>query len=235
MRDGGLLAAAGLAALLSTAGVAAQETVRSARLLADFTEGGREAEVTVEYVVEGVTGAPLPLELLRFGSARVEALRVEEPAGALTLGDAPRGRRMVGEVTLDEAPEDGTARLRLRYRLRGLLTDDGGDFRAHVPLLVLARPPGEAMPGLFHAEVRVPARWRLSEAFPTGLEGGEAAAGVRGYEVDLQVVPSVVSFRGRADGTWRPGLPLVLDLGAGLLLLAFAVVGARHLRSEGRA
>jgi hypothetical protein len=39
----------------------------------------------------------------------------------------------------------------------------------------------------------------------------------------------MVSARGRTDGTWRLGLPLVIDLLTVVILLAFSFVGWRHL------
>jgi hypothetical protein len=80
---------------------------------------------------------------------------------------------------------------------------------------------------VFHAELRAPSNWSVSEAFPTGLR---EAGGI--YTVDLAVAPSVVSLRARTDGNWRPGVPLLIDVAALTILLAFIVIGLRWLRRE---
>jgi hypothetical protein len=37
--------------------------------------------------------------------------------------------------------------------------------------------------------------------------------------------------RARTDGAWRPGVPLMLDIAAGTILLVFVVAGLRWLRA----
>jgi hypothetical protein len=39
----------------------------------------------------------------------------------------------------------------------------------------------------------------------------------------------MVSVRGRSDGTWRPGVNLIVEILAGAFLLGFAFLGWRHL------
>ena len=128
---------------------------------------------------------------------------------------------------MEPGREPGTARVVVTYRVDEPVTEAGGKLRGRVPVLGIDRAPREAGPGLFRAELRVPPQWVVTEGFPTGL----APSGEPGvYRAELSVVPSLVSFRARADGAWRPGLPVLLDVLAGAILLVFAVFGWRHMR-----
>jgi hypothetical protein len=91
----------------------------------------------------------------------------------------------------------------------------GETVRVHVPVLTVAFPPQSDAGNIFHAEVRVPSYWSVTEAFPTGLR--QRTDGV--FAVDLTASPSVISLRARTDGAWRPGVPLLLDVLAGAIHL----------------
>jgi hypothetical protein len=69
----------------------------------------------------------------------------------------------------------------------------------------------------------------VAEAFPTGLRPTDTPDV---WAVELAVVPAVLSLRARTDGRWRPGLPALLDVAAVLVVVAFSVVGLRHLRAS---
>lgn len=203
-------------------------------MVVDLSAPGSEAQVRLEYLLDSVSdGAALRVSALRFGTTRVEDVRTGGGAVALrTLS----GEKSGATVTAVAAGAPGSARVTLSYAVSGSVTEDGKDaMRGYLPVLSLDLPPDEARPGLFHAEVLLPSSWSLSEAFPTGLAPtANPMDGTRRWAVDLPVVPSVVSFRAHQDARWHPGLPLLLDLLAGAILLVFSLVGWGHLRRFAR-
>ncbi|HSM59906.1 MAG TPA: hypothetical protein VK849_03870 [Longimicrobiales bacterium] len=219
-----LLAAALAGCAGLTPPVAAQETVRSVRMSADLTRGG--ATVTVEVELEGARpGATLSATILDFGEASAAELAVgsDGAPGALSVLQGT-----ARSATLPVEPGAvGSQWVVATYQVAHAVTVDGPWLRAHVPVLSVDRAPAEARPGLFRAELRVPPEWSVTEGFPSRFATSDEP-GV--YAVELPVVPSVISFRGRSDGAWRPGVPLLLDLLAGVIILAFSTVGLRHLR-----
>jgi hypothetical protein len=223
---GALALAAGVGAVRRP--LAAQGLVRSARFEVHLTANDGSATVRAEYDLDlPDTRALIPLEVLGFGDATVDDFTVGGASDRLVLWPAS-GTRRVATVWLDgQGGGAGRARLVLRYRVATAVR--GADAEAHtlVPLLGVAWPPASGATGVFSAELRVPDGWRLSDAFPSGLRPD--ADGV--YRVELPVVPAVVRFEVRTDGAWQPGLALVLDVLAGLILIAFGVVGFRHMRS----
>lgn len=202
--------------------------MRSARLTTEISAGGTDAEVRIEYTVaRGRQDAdPVRVELLGFGPAAVDSVGVEADGRAIRL--APEaGSMRAGTFTLPPARTDAEeVRVSLAYRVAGAVERSGPDVRVRVPVLVLDLPPAPGGGPVFHGSVRLPDTWSVSGAFPTGL----ASDGEGSWEVDLPVVPALVSLRGRSDGAWRPGLPQALDALALVLLLGFGLVGWRHLR-----
>lgn len=218
---------------VAAGGVQGQGSVRSARMVVDLSDAGSGARVRLEYLLDGVPdGTALGLSVLRFGSARVEDVRAGNMAVALrALPGVAAAATVTAEAT--DAPE--SARVVLSYVVTDPVTEDvEGALRGYLPVLSLDLPPEEARPGLFQAELRLPGSWRLSEAFPTGLTSTGVPDETGRWGVDLAVVPSVVSFRAHPDARWHPGLPLILDLLAGGILLLFASVGWGHLRRVAR-
>jgi hypothetical protein len=118
-------------------------------------------------------------------------------------------------------------RLAASYVVNNARITRGETVRVHIPVLTVALPPLRDVGDVFHAEVLVPSYWSVTDGFPTALRS--TADGM--YAVDLAVAPSVISVRARTDGAWRPGLPVILDVLAGFILLAFVVIGWRHLHS----
>jgi hypothetical protein len=217
-------------ALLQAGALAGQETVRSALVRADLTDPEAGARVRVEYTVAGAeAGASIPATLLAFASARPADLRVGSGARAADFSPGP-GRAWTVLLPA-EADATGTVRVVAEYTIPLPLSRRDEAVRGHVPILAPDRPPQEARPGLFVGELTLPAGWRVSEAFPTGLRESDAPrGGSRTLAVELPVVPSTLSFRAHAGGRWRPGLAFVLDVVAALLILGFSVLGWLHMR-----
>ncbi len=207
--------------------IAAQETVISARLTADLTGADGSATVRVEYEVAGAShGSTLPASVLAFGSAAIEGLRAGRASVPVALRDEP-GVAQGAELTVETADRPGVTLVVATYRVVAAVTAEGNGLRGRIPVLTLARPPSEPGPGLFAARLLMPAGWRVTEGFPTGLA---YVAGDGMHEVQLSVVPAVVGFRARTDDAWAPGLPVVLDTVAGSILVLFLLLGWRHLR-----
>jgi hypothetical protein len=209
------------------ASLAGQETVRSVRLVADLTAVGGGGTVRMEYTLEsGEPGSMIPATVLDFGPSAATNLRFGEARNAAPLR-ALTGVARGAEVGVEPSSSPGTGRVVIHYDLASPVTSEDGDLRGHVPVLSLDRPPTQPGPGVFTAELRLPPEWLVVEGFPTGL----SATGKPGvYTVSLSVVPAVVSFRGRSDGRWRPGLPLGLEVLAGIAMVGFGLYGWRHLR-----
>lgn len=205
----------------------AQTTVRSVRLYADLSADDGGAEVRVEYVLD-VRGTPeLRFELLGFGSATTDLFWLgEERTGTQVQLDTETGSMRAASFTLSLAETGEPYHLVGVYRIAEAVQRDGEDVRVRVPVLSVAFPPTDGVPDLFRAELRLPPAWSVAEGFPTGLEADDEGL----YVVDLPVVPSVISLRGRADGAWRPGLPLLIDVLIGAILLAFGFMGWRHVK-----
>jgi len=228
----GLRTALLVAAALSLAGpAAAQTTVRSVRLTADLAPDDGGAAVRVEYVLAVDGASPLRFELLGFGDATAEGFRIgERETGTPISLETESGSLRAAVFSLGVGADESEFAFVAYYFIAQAVERTGDGVRVHVPVLTLALPPEASRRDVFQAELLLPESWRVSEAFPTGLS--RRPDGV--HEVDLPVVPSVVSLRARADGAWRPGLPLVLDVLAALILLGFGVVGWRHLREVAR-
>ena len=205
----------------------AQTTVQSARLYADLSPDDGGAEVRVEYVLD-VRGTPeLRFELLGFGSASADAFWIGgERTGTRIELDAETGSMRAANFTLSLAETSEPYHLVAHYWIAEAVRLDGPEVRMRIPVLSISFPPADGVRDLFRAELRLPPAWSVTEGFPTGLEANDDGV----YAVTLPVVPSLVSARGRTDGRWRPGMPLVIDLLTAAALLVFSFVGWRHLR-----
>ena len=245
MRPGVLTAA--LATLLGlgapqglSAQVAAGWRVVRSHVVADLTAGDGGAEVTIEYDLASAPGGQggsrgpeaggsglVSLELLGFDAANASDVRVSGP-------DVPErrvvlwptsGSHRTASVRLPDPDGDGRASLRATYRVEAAVSDLVA-LRGRVPILTGLAAAEQGGVEAFTAELRLPAEWRISEGFPSGLRRLESGV----YTVGLPVVPSLIGFRASADGEWRPGVPLMVDVLTLTILLGFAGFGWRHLQ-----
>ena len=237
-----LCLALGVLAFPAAGDVSSQETgawaTRSARMEADLTRGDGSAEVTLRYrLVPRDPGEPLPVDqavavaLLDFGSVATEEVTLEGHGRLVlwpTVGSRRAARIEPPLPTMGSERSDGSQELVFRYVVEGAVVtaDDGVGLRVRIP--VLTGPPVSAEHGetAFRATLRVPEGWAVTEGFPSTMD----AEGDGRLVTSLRVVPSMVGFRGRADGTWLPGFPLVVDALTVVGLLLFAAFGWRHLR-----
>lgn len=247
-------------ALIVPVTVHAQSALHSVSLFADLAtdDGSAEVAVEIDFVLDDTAG--VRIELTGFGNGRTDGffaggadgplIRFAERSGSrewVVIGKddferigLERGRISDGvfdPVDASGPPAPGPPatprawRLRATYVVRNTGITEGETVRVHVPVLTLALPPARDAGAVFHARVRLRSNWSVSEAFPTGMR--QQSDGT--WAVDLAVAPAVLSFRARTDGAWRPGVPLLLDLLAGAILLAVLVVGGRHLRTSASA
>ncbi|NNF14085.1 MAG: hypothetical protein HKN72_12715 [Gemmatimonadetes bacterium] len=228
------------AACFATAPVVSAQTPEAAAWVTvhqqvdvEMGAGNGSADVGIRFeLATQEPGAALPLdvpvtfEMLGFGDAIADEMSVR--GGERVVLWPTVGSHRVASLRLGEADVDaGVASLVVSYRVADVLESPGQVVHARVPLLT--GPPVRAETGgdAFQASISVPDDWVVTEGFPSGLR----PAGSGGHVVSLSVVPSIVGFRARTDGTWRPGFPLLVDLLTVLILVTFAAFGWRHLRS----
>ena len=211
---------------------------RSAEMDVDLTRGDGSAHVTLRYrLAARDPQAPLPVDeafdvgLLDFGDLATEEVTLDG-LGRLVLWPTVGSRRSARvEPPLPGTGAEGspeTLELVFRYVVGDAVVpgDDGIDLRARIPVLTGPAVAAEDGEPAFRATLQIPEGWSVTEGFPSSMD----ATGEGRLTASLQVVPSMVGFRGRADGTWRPGVPLVVDVLTVLGLLVFAGFGWRHLR-----
>jgi hypothetical protein len=208
-------------------------SVVSVEMSADLTANDGGADVTIRYVLSGTPrGAPIPVDLpvdvslLGFEDASASEF-VLEGGPSIALRSASGSRRIASVRPVPGQIDDDVVRLGLSYRIERAVIEDGGTLRVRLPVLAGPSAPGAGEGGGFRARVITPRGWRVTEPFPSGLR----ADGEGVWSVSLPVVPAFVGFRGRLDGGWHPGLPLVADLLTLVVLAGVLIVGARHLRS----
>lgn len=206
----------------------------SADLEADLGAGDGSAAVVIRYVLAtgmitpGGDRLPLFIELLGFGDATTDRVEVDG-VGEVVLWPTVGSHRSAAVSIVEGVGADRTE-LTLRYRVERAVTRSGGSLRAVVPVVAGPGAPASGEGGGFTARIVVPADWTPSEGFPSGLRRGADGA----YVASLPVVPAMVGFRGRSDGVWRPGLPILIDVLTLTILLAFSIVGWGHLRRVAR-
>ena len=185
--------------------------------------------MTVEYelIVDG-DARDVTVELLGFAAATAEDFTVS--GGEKVVLWPVTGSRRSATVGLGASAGVGRVSLTFEYRVDSAVWEEAGALRVHVPVLAVSLPPATDSGDVFLAVVTVPETWSVVEGFPSGLL--EREPGV--HHVALPVVPSVVSLRGRTDGAWRPGFDFVVNLLTAVILLAFGLVGWRHLREVSR-
>jgi hypothetical protein len=216
-----------LALFVRAAPAGGQEHVVAARVLADLTAADGSARVRVEYELSGaVVGGLVPVRILAFGSASAGGVRGGSAAEVVSLR-AVEGVASQADLMVEATDDEGITRVVATYTVASAVANTRGALRGQIPVLTVDRAPGEPAPGLFRAELRLPPSWEVTEGFPTGLASVDDT-GV--HAVRLSVVPAVVSFRARADGAWRPGMPLILDVLAAVIVGLFTLAGWRHLR-----
>lgn len=208
--------------------------VRSVHMDVDLSSGDGAADVTMRYELDALQGdtlsvrQPLHVEMLGFGDATVD--RFSTPTGGSVELWPTQGAHRAASLPVSRSRVDSEVRVvELSYRVDEAVIEEGGGLRARIPVLT-GPPAAEGTQGAFTARLRLPDGWVVTEGFPSGLRQDDDGA----WSVGLQVTPSMVGFRGRSDGRWRPSVPLAVDLLTLLVLLGFSAAGWRHLSGVAR-
>lgn len=206
---------------------AAEWSLVSTRMAADLTADDGSAVIRMDYFLEGGRpGASIPVQMLGFDAATTDEMNVDG-RGPIVLWPASGSLRVATVLAPATATSEGFS-LSLEYRIERAVEADDGALSARLPVVVVRLPASEdGVDDRFQASILLPPSWTVTESFPSGLRPGDGAE----QEVSLAVVPSVLRFRGRTDGKWRPGFPFLVDLFTGAFLFGFGVLGWRHLRS----
>ncbi len=220
--------------LAAQAPTASEWATLAQRVEVDMTAADGSAEVRIELEIgPAEAGAPVPagepvgFELLGFAGAGVDEV-VLDGERRLVLWPATGSRRVV-MVEPPFEPDGDTLAMTFAYRVEDVVEGATVGPALHARIPVLTGPPARTGSGgeVFAARLAVPEAWAVTEGFPSGLRPAEAG----GYAVSLTVAPSVIGFRARTDGAWRPGFPLLVDALTLAILLVFVGLGWRHLRS----
>jgi len=204
--------------------------VRSAAMRVDVTGSDGSAEVEIDYVLSGtIATRAVAVALLGFDSSTVTDAVYCCWAGSeetIVLWPSTGSRRMASiPLPVVPAGADGPSTLRISYHVARAVTEKGGGVHGRIPVLSLDLPPLGGGADVFSTSLSLPAEWIMTEGFPTGFRPGDD-----GVPSVTPVVPSMVSFRARSDGRWRPGLPLLIDVLMSALILLVGFFGWRHLR-----
>ena len=193
-------------------------------------DGSADVGVRLELGTQEL-GAPLPLdvpvtfEVLGFGNATVDEVDLGKGGRLILCPTVGCGKGATVRLCAEDV-RDGKASVEVSYRVEDVLETPGTAVHARIPMLTGPPVRGETGEDAFQARLSVPEEWTVTEGFPSGLR----ASGPGGYVVSLSVAPSIVGFRARTDGDWRPGFPLLVDVLTILILVTFAGFGWRHLR-----
>jgi len=173
--------------------------------------------------------AGIPLEGLAFRPAELKSVTASVGNGDPTPVSLESSRigRLSGAVPLPPGTT-GRVELLIKYDVRsGVEGDD--PYRIRIPVLAVAWPSAEALPGIFTAEALLANDLKVYETFPSGITRQGAAGPVGRFVVDLPAIPALISMRATTGPVPLGGLVRILD---GLVLLALAAtvwVGFRYL------
>lgn len=168
--------------------------------------GNRPEEL--EASLDGRTPAPVALESPRDGLLRAG---VPLPAGA------------AGGETID---------LTLTYRLDRAIPEEARDFDLVLPVLYVDWRPLGAPEDMFVASVTIPSDYSVVETFPTVPKQVTTAGGERTYDFRVQVVPSMVRFRGHVGEPPLLTFARKVDLGVVFVLMVAGGLGWWGLTRE---
>lgn len=194
-------------------------------------EGGAPAQSRVQLVYR-LLPAPgvdsVPLKGLAFFGNRPEGVEAafEGRAPAHVPLDSPRGDLLRARLPLpsDAAPGD-TVALTLSYALDRAIPEEARDFDLVLPVLYVDWRPLGAPGDMFVATVRIPANYSVVETFPTVPKNVSAAGGERSYDFRVQVIPSMIRFRGHVGEPPLLTFARKVDAGVVLILLAAGAFG----------
>lgn len=210
----------------------AQDRLVRAAVNVDLGAGGATASVRVLYIVAPAAGTDtIPFAVVLFGGASLDHVSagVDGSPVDLVLDGAEEIRR-TGSVAIPAQPRREVA-VELTYTVDGAVT--AATRRAGIPVLAIPWPPAEALPGTFSASITMPEDLRAWDAVPSLIRETGVTDGLRRYEVELQVVPALLSFR-LTEGS-VPVLTATTLIDAVTIILVLLVGYAGWLRFRVRA
>lgn len=203
------------------------------------TRGGDEQDrsrVRLLYrLLPGLDADTVPLKgLAFFGNrpARVEVALGDRAPVPISLAN-PRGDLLRGSVPLPSDPAaNDTLSLAMTYELDRAIPADAEAFDLVLPILYVDWRPLGAPEDMFVAEVTIPADYAVVESFPTVPKRATVEGGERTYAFQVQVVPSMVRFRGHVGEAPLFTFARRVDLGVVLILLVAGGFGWWGLTRE---
>lgn len=195
---------------------------------------GAPTRVRVRYRLAPATGVGMvPLKGLGFFGARPAAVGVrfgDGPTRSVALQN-PRGDLLSATPAIPGVPAAGdTLSLLLTYELEQAISPDARAFDLVLPVIYVDWPPAGAPEDMFAARVTIPADYTVVEAFPTVPKEVTVDGDRRSYTFGVQVVPSMVRFRGHVGEAPLLTFARKVDLAVVLILLVAGGLGWRGLR-----
>lgn len=176
--------------------------------------------------------AEIPLRSIQFFGTRLHGVEAAtEGRGARLEMDTGQGTVVTGRLRLDRPLAAGdTLTVGLAYRLDRAIPGRSRSFDLVLPLLMVDWPPAGAPDDMLEAAVSIPASYSVLESFPTVPKEMSTSGERRRYDFRLQVIPSMVRFRGQVGEPPVLTFSRLVDLGVFALLLAAAAIGYWGLR-----
>lgn len=207
-----------------------------ARIGAAGADGLSASRVRLVYRLLPAPGSEtVPLKVLAFFGNRPEELEasLDGRTPAPVALESPRDGLLRAGVPLPAGAAGGeTITLTLSYRVDRAIPEEARDFDLVLPILYVDWRPLGAPEDMFVASVTIPSDYSVVETFPTVPKQVTAAGGERTYDFRVQVVPSMVRFRGHVGEPPLLTFARKVDLGVVFVLLVAGGFGWWGLTRE---
>lgn len=153
------------------------------------------AKVMMNYNVHVEEGIKtIPIKAILFSNTTIDGITAEVDGMPLHVDfDMTDDLAMNGEIKLENLSSSSSDLLvDIEYTVGNALVFNGDKFDVNLPVIATTWPPEDATPGVFLGHVQLPEAVTITEGFPTSFT--EESDGK--VNVQLQVVPALVSFKG---------------------------------------
>lgn len=206
--------------------------VLGARFEATIPEAvdGEAARTSIEVryrVSPGGTLDSIPLTGIEFSGTRLRRLEAEIGGETVPVTlDRSRAPAIGGFVHLrSPSPSDDTLAVTLTYELDRAIPGSSRQFDLVLPLLLVDWTPAGAPDDMLRARVSIPASYSVQESFPTVPKEMQLSGDLRRYDFRLQVIPTMIRFRGHVGDPPVLSFSRLVDLGVLLLLIVAGALG----------